>query len=112
MSTRWLLRCPARMQVEFQNDDLDRLEIDPSFDGGLPRNAVRRFRQRMQAIRDAVDERDLYTFKSWRFKKLHGARSHQRSIRLDQQWRLVVEIKESTPSNVMVIVAIEDYHKG
>ncbi len=112
MTTTGLLRCATRMQVEFQDDDLDSLEIDPSSDGGLPRDVVRKFRQRMQAIRDAVDERDLYALRSWRFKKLRGARSHQRSIRLNKQWRLIVEVRESTPSNVMVIVAIEDYHKG
>lgn len=98
------------MQVEFQNDDLDRLEVDGSFTDGFPADVVRAFRRRMQAIRDAVDERDLYVFASWRFKKLHGNRSHQRSIRLNDQWRLIVEIKSSRPSNVMLIVSIEDYH--
>ncbi len=69
------------MQVRFEDADLDRLEVDPSYSGGFPREVVRKFRQRMQAIRDAVTEQDLYVFVSWRFKKLQGARSHQRSIR-------------------------------
>ncbi len=98
------------MQVEFRDDDLDRLETDPRFTGGLSREVVRAYRMRMQAIRDAADERDLYALASWRFKKLRGNRSHQRSIRLNDQWRLIVEIMHSKPSNVIVIVAIEDYH--
>ena len=98
------------MQVEFQNDDLDRLETDAGFTAGHPPEIVRAYRRRMQAIRSAVDERDLYVFASWRFKKMRGDRSHQRSIRLNAQWRLIVEIKQAAPSNVMVIMGIEDYH--
>ncbi len=100
------------MQVEFRDSNLDRLEVDPTFDAGLPSGVVRQFRKRMQAIRDAVDERDLYVFKSWRFKKLHGDRSHERSIRLNRQWRLIVEIRVADPTNVLIIVSIEDYHEG
>ena len=98
------------MHVEFQDDDLDRLETDATFTAGFPPEIVRAYRRRLQAIRSAVDERDLYAFRSWRFKKLLGGRSHQRSIRLNDQWRMIVEIKEATPSNIMLIVGIEDYH--
>lgn len=98
------------MDIEFQNSDLDRLETDPDYTAGFDPAIVKAFRKRMQAIRDAVDERDLYAFKSWRFEKLDGARSHERSIRLNDQWRLIVEIHKGNPSNTMVIVAIEDYH--
>lgn len=104
------VRCALDMQVEFRDNDLDRLETDAGFAGGLPPEVVRAYRMRMQAIRSAVDERDLYAFSSWRFKKMRGSRSNQRSIRLNDQWRLIVEIKKLRPSNVMVIVAIEDYH--
>jgi len=98
------------MQVEFQDDNLDRLETDPDFTAGFSREVVRAYRMRIQAIRDATDERDLYVFKSWKFKKMRGARSYQRSIRLNNQWRMIVEIKKSQPSNTMIIVAVEDYH--
>ena len=100
----------TRMQVEVQHGDLDRLETNPKSANRLPAAVVRAYRRRMQAIRAAVDERDLYVFTSWRFKKLQGDRSHQRSIRLNDQWRLIVEIKEASPSNIMVIIGIEDYH--
>ncbi len=98
------------MQVEFQDDDLDRRETDVSFTNRLPPEIVRAYRRRMQSIRAAGDERDLYVFASWRFKKLAGDRSHQRSIRLNDQWRMIVEIKEETAPHGMLIVGIEDYH--
>lgn len=100
------------MEVSFANDDLDRLETDPKFDAKLSQAIVRKFRQRMQSIRAAEDERTFYGFKSWHFEQLQGRRSHQRSIKLNDQWRLVIEIVEGKPKNSVKIVSIEDYHKG
>jgi toxin HigB-1 len=48
--------------------------------------------------------------KSWHYEKLEGSRSHQRSIRLNDQWRLIIEIIERKPSNIIEIIGIEDYH--
>ena len=96
------------MDIEFLDDALDRLEVDPQFTGEYPQEVIRAYRRRLQVIRSAQDERDLYAFRSWRFKKLRGDRSHQRSIRLNDRWRLVVEIKQTKPKNIMVIVSIED----
>ena len=98
------------MDVRFQDEDLERLAFSSDVTGGFPAEVVRAFRRRIQVIRDAPNERDLYAFRSWCFKKLKGARAHQRSIRLNDQWRLIVEIEPASPSNVLVIVAIEDYH--
>ena len=64
----------------------------------------------MQGIRAAKDERDLRAQKSWRFEKLKGARSHQYSIRLNDQFRLVLEIEEGSTGKTIIVIAIEDYH--
>ncbi len=98
------------MDVEFGDQDLDRLETDADFNAGFSRAIVRAFRMRMQLIRDAVDERAFYKMKSLRFEKLKGSRSHQYSMRLNQQWRLIIELKKAAPKNIVVIVGIEDYH--
>ena len=98
------------MEVEFANTDMQRLEIDPAFDCGFEDDVVRAYRKRMQFIRSAVDERDIYAFRSVRFKKLKGNRSHQHSLRLNDQWRLIVEVRKGSPRNMLYIVAIEDYH--
>jgi proteic killer suppression protein len=97
------------MDVKFRDDDLDRLETDPDFDAGYSQAVVRAFRRRMQHIRAAEDERDLRAVKAFRYEKLKGNRSHQRSIRLNRQWRLIVELEEGRPKTV-VVVDIEDYH--
>ena len=47
------------------------------------------FDRRMQFIRAAPDERVFYEWKSLHFEKLKGERSHQHSIRLNDQWQLI-----------------------
>ena len=96
------------MRVRFESEVLDRLETDQTFDGGYGREIVRGFRKAMQAIRAARYEPDLYQMKSLRFEKLKG--TNERSMRLNKQWRLILRIEESEPTNVVVVVRIEDYH--
>lgn len=98
------------MEVEFGDPDLDRLETDPDFNAGFSREIVRSFRKLMQVIRAAQDERTFYSMKSLHFEKLKGDRDHQRSMRINKQWRLIVEIKPAEPKNTVVLVGIEDYH--
>ena len=97
------------MEVRFADKDLDRLETDANYDGGYSHAVVRAFRRRIQQLRDAQDVRDLYAIKSFHFEKLKGKRSHQRSIKLNDQQRLILEV-ETKPKNVLLLVGIEDYH--
>jgi proteic killer suppression protein len=98
------------LEFRFANDDLRRLDAEKNYTGGFPTEVVRKFRARMQMIRSAVDERAFYAMKSLHFEKLKGDRSHQRSMRLNQQWRLVLESEKGDGKNVTVLVLIEDYH--
>ena len=98
------------MEVEFADDNLSRLETDAIFTGGYSLAIIKAFRRRMQGIRAARDERDLRAMKSWRFEKLRGSRSHQYSVRLNRQFRLILEIESSPSGNTIIIVSIEDYH--
>lgn len=98
------------MDVRFVNDDLDKLERNKGFDGGFSRAIVTAFRKRMRIIRDAHDERDFYAMKSLHFEKLKGNRSHQHSMRLNDQWRLVLELEVQESGKIVVVISIEDYH--
>ncbi len=80
------------MDVAFAVQDLDRLEVDPAFSMGLHESVVRAYRKRLQIIRSAPDERDFYALKSLHYEKLKGRRQHQRSMRLNAQYRLIVEL--------------------
>lgn len=100
-----------QMDVEFDDDELRRLEEDAEFMAGFEQAVVRKFRQRMQLVRSAPDERDFYALKSLHFEKLKGARSHQRSMRLTKKWRLIIELVPQGESKVARVISIEDYHQ-
>lgn len=97
------------MRVSFRSKKLETLESKPS-ESGYPADAVRSFRKRLQFIRAASDERDLRAMRSMRFEKLQGARSHQYSLRLNDQWRLIFEFEDEEGVRTVVVVDIEDYH--
>jgi proteic killer suppression protein len=98
------------MEVDFDSDDLDKLEVEAAFTGGFGPEIVRGFRKVMQAIRAAHDERDLYAARGLRFEKLEGKRKHQHSLRINKQWRLIVEMRGQGASKRIGVIGIEDYH--
>lgn len=98
------------MEVEFDDHDLDRLETDAQYTAGHSQEVVRAYRKRMQQIRAFRDERDFLAVRSLNFEKLKGNREGQHSIRLNLQWRLVLEIRGNHPCKVIRIVEIVDYH--
>lgn len=98
------------MDFRFDDDDLERLYTDRNFTLGFPPAIVKAFRKLMQAIRAAPDERTFYGMKSLHFEKLKGARKHQHSMKLNDQWRLVMEFEGRGPDKVVAIKSIEDYH--
>ncbi|HCG01382.1 MAG TPA: plasmid maintenance system killer protein [Chloroflexi bacterium] len=95
------------MEVEFDNDDLDRLEIDATFSMGLGQNIVRAFRKVMNSIRSAQDERDFYNNKGLHYEKLSGDRDGQHSMMLNDQFRLILEIDVE---KTVRIIEVTDYH--
>ena len=96
--------------MSFRDESLSRLETEQPFTAGYPQAVVRAFRKRLQGIRSAPDERDFYQMKSWHFEKLKGKRKRQRSIMLNDQFRLILEFKGSGIDKQVWIVGIEDYH--
>lgn len=107
-----ILRCKnylAFMEVRFRDMSLDSLETTPG-DAGWPPGVVKAFRKRLALIRAADDERVFYGLKSLHYEKLKGKRQHQRSMKLNDQWRLVLELEGKGSDKVVWIVSIEDYH--
>lgn len=97
------------MEVRFDDPKLERLEVEPKFSAGLSQALVRAFRKRMQQIRAAVDERDFYALRSLRFEKLKSD-PRRRSMRLNDQYRLIIELQDKGRTKIVRIIGIEDYH--
>jgi toxin HigB-1 len=100
----------ASMDVTFKNRSLDRLETDASYSAGFSDVIVKSYRKAMEHIRAASDERTLYTRRSFRFEKLSGHRKGQYSMRLNIQWRLIVELHGDGSKTTISVVEIIDYH--
>ena len=96
--------------VEFEDDDLQRLYEDRNF--RVPRfvhELVRAYRKVVGVVVAASDERDLYALRSLHFEKLEGDRLGQHSLRLNKQWRLIVELKSTEKGKQVVVIEIVDY---
>jgi len=98
------------MEVAFEDASLQKLELDPTYTAGFEAAIVKAFRKRMQFIRAAVDERAFYAMKSLHYEKLKGNRDGQRSMRLNDQWRLLLRLQENEAGKLVVVVSISDYH--
>ena len=99
------------MDVRHNDKSLADLEAEVEADDcGHPSPVIKAFRKRMQTIRAAMDERDFYAQKSLHFEKLKGKRAYQHSMKLNDQWRLILELEGKAPNKVVVIMGIEDYH--
>jgi proteic killer suppression protein len=67
------------------------------------------FIRRVKLIKSAVDERDLHALRSAKFEKLQR-NDEDHSIRLNDQWRLIVMWRDDAQGRYLWIDRIEDYH--
>lgn len=98
------------LEVVIRDSSLLDLATNKNARSGFPQAIEKKFRFRIQQIMSFVDEREFYATKSLHFEKLRGDRSHQYSIRLNDQWRMILEFQGQAPNKQIVIVGIEDYH--
>lgn len=98
------------LEVVISDDALIALATDKNARSGFPQTVEKKFRLRVQQMMSFGDERDFYAIKSLHFEKLKGDRSHQHSIRLNDQWRMILEFEGEAPNKKVIIVGIEDYH--
>ena len=65
----------------------------------------------MTPIRQAADERDLYAMKGLHFEKLSGNRKGQRSLKCNDQYRLIVRLEGKGQTKKVVLVEITDHYR-
>lgn len=99
------------MRVEFKNDELRLLARDATYSMGLPHHVAAAFRRRVQFIIAAPDERSLYAMRgSLDYKKLRGESDGLRQMRLNQQYRIRLEIVDRDGARVINILDVGDFH--
>ncbi|UYY83424.1 type II toxin-antitoxin system RelE/ParE family toxin [Arthrobacter sp. YA7-1] len=96
--------------MEYASRELDRLAHDVDFrPPQWGADVIKAFRKKHQVIAAAVDERDLRAIRSLRLKQLNGDREGTSSIRLNDQFRLILTF-QSEGERVAVILELVDYH--
>jgi len=99
------------MELEFAKPELEQLVTDDSAAGSYGAAVVKGYRKVVNFIKAANDERDFWSMRSLNFEKLKGDRQHQHSMRINKQWRLILEIKSGDPKNTIVILEIENHYR-
>ncbi len=100
----------ASVRIAIKKKALRALYVDGKGARRFPAEVVDRFFDVMGVIEAANDVRDLRALKSLRLERLKGKRRHQHSMRLNDQWRLVLELENDSRGRLVVIVDLEDYH--
>jgi proteic killer suppression protein len=75
-----------------------------------PSGVVDAFFDVMAVVENATNEADIRAFKSLHFEKLHGTRTGQISLRLNKQYRLIIQIEHDKYGKLLWIIEIVDYH--
>jgi toxin HigB-1 len=71
---------------------------------------LKAFRRVIDVLAAAPDERTLYELRGLRLEKRKGDRSGQYSVRLNDQYRLIVEIDRDDAGSYLTVSEIVDYH--
>lgn len=98
------------MRWEFASKHLESLYEEEKGANKYEPAVVDAFFSLMARIDAAIDERDLRQLKSRRLEKLKGDRAGQYSMRLNDQWRLILEITEDEQGKLLLVIEITDYH--
>ena len=99
------------MRIVFEDDDLRRLAEGASY---APRrwgaDIIKAYRKKIQVLRAATDERDLYALRSLHLEQLKGNRAGSSSIRLNDQFRLVIKFRTDDDGRVVIVIEMVAYH--
>ncbi|MDR6659722.1 proteic killer suppression protein [Tardiphaga robiniae] len=98
------------MRIVFDDERLSRICTDEAHRLGLPIAVISAARRRLIQLDAARDERDLRNLKGMHYKKLSGDREGQRSVRINDQYRIVFTVEDAERPPVIRILEIDDIH--
>ena len=98
------------MRISFSDSKLERLATDRRYTHGLGPDLVKAFRKAVGYLNQCTDERDIRAIPGYRFKRLSGDREHQWSMRLNDQFRLILELRSDDQGKLIMLIEIVDYH--
>lgn len=97
------------MEFRFAKSKLGKLYLSGTGAKRYPANIVRAFIKKVRIIETAKDKRDFWALKSLHFKELKGTEG-QYSMRLNQDWRLILRFEKTKDGKVVVIIDINRHY--
>ncbi len=94
------------MDVEFADKTLSLIETDRATEVRLPVAVINSLRRKLVIFHAAPDERTLRNWKSLHYEKLED---EERSIRLNDQYRLIFTVDSRCATTKMTILGIWDH---
>ena len=98
------------MDLVFADEALALIETERAGETRLPVAVIKSARRKLTVLRAAPDDRSLRNWKSLHYEKLKGKREGERSIRLNDKYRIVISLDEVADPHTITILSIEDYH--
>jgi len=94
------------MDIEFRDKTLALVLTDRAAETRLPISVINSIRRKIQLIIAAPDERTLRNWKSLHYEKMDG---EERSIRLNDQYRLIFMLDTECKPNKVTILRVWDH---
>lgn len=98
------------MRFQFKDKNLHLLYTEEKNAHRYPIKVVDAFFDVMAIISSAENENDIRAFKQLHFEKLKGNRKDQISLRLKEQFRLIIQLEKDNNGKTIWIIEIVDYH--
>ena len=98
------------MIVTFRKKEHAKIETEEAPQLKLPLSVIRATRKKLTLLKAAPDERTLRNWKSFHYEKLKGEKKGLKSIKINDQWRMVFALNNNTNPPTVSIIDIEDYH--
>ena len=98
------------MKIEFGDKRLALIRTERAHELGLPFAVIKSCREKLTFIEAAPDERSLRNWRSLRYKKLEGDKDERRTIRINDQYRIVFLLNNDCNPPTVTITEIGDTH--
>lgn len=99
------------LKLVFADSDLERLYYEPGFH--LLRygpDLVKAYRRKVTLLGAVCSSLELRQHRALHLEKLQGDLADLYSIRLNKQWRLILNITTDERGEVVIVLEIRDYH--
>lgn len=101
------------MKVVFKDKKLWRLYdlgSDSFYDKKYSKDIIKSFRKKIAMLEELTVRQEIYSYKSLHFELLHNYAWWDYSIRLNNQYRLILNILNKWDIEIFEIIQITDYH--